>query len=239
MREPDKHYVSKMIVGGSTALIKDSEARDLITKNTSDISKNTENINSLNDHVKNKSNPHNVTAEQLGVSKSNIVDMIYPVGSIYMSVNNVSPATLFGGTWVQIQDKFLLASGQKYTNGNTGGSNTQILSTTNLPEHTHIIPEHRHNIDELNLYRIQIEKEENVNADSPGLYINAEGSNIFNRGMVPFRAGTGLSGGNEWVHTVASTTEYMPKTYSGSTGNGTAFSIMPPYLVVNIWQRTA
>ena len=31
---------------------------------------------------------------------STVVDLVYPVGSIYMSVNNANPSTLFGGTWV-------------------------------------------------------------------------------------------------------------------------------------------
>ena len=39
-----------------------------------------------------------------------LVDIIYPVGSIYMSTNNASPATLFGGSWTQIQGRFLLAA---------------------------------------------------------------------------------------------------------------------------------
>lgn len=233
------NYVSKMVVGGSTALIKDTEARDLIKENASNIDKNTTSINSLNEHVNNKSNPHNVTAEQLGVAKTNIVDMIYPVGSIYMSVNNASPSTLFGGTWVQIQDKFLLASGPNYTNGNTGGSDTHRLNANELPAHTHVIPEHSHKIDALNLDRIQMYKEDTISETTPGLYINAQGSYITDRGMVPFRAGTSLSSGNEWVHTVPSTTSWSQATTSGSTGNGQAFSTMPPYLVVNVWQRTA
>ena len=50
-------------------------------------------------------------------------NLIYPVGSIYMSTNNTSPAVLFGGKWEQIKDRFLLCSGNTYKNGTTGGNN--------------------------------------------------------------------------------------------------------------------
>ena len=40
-----------------------------------------------------------------------ILNIIYPVGSIYMSTNSTNPSTLFGGTWKQIKDRFLLACG--------------------------------------------------------------------------------------------------------------------------------
>lgn len=46
----------------------------------------------------------------------------YPVGSIYLSVNDTSPAELFGGTWEQLKDRFLLAAGDTYAVGNSGGS---------------------------------------------------------------------------------------------------------------------
>lgn len=49
---------------------------------------------------------------------------IYPVGSIYVSVSSISPASLFGGSWEQIQDRFLLAAGSTYGAGTTGGSTT-------------------------------------------------------------------------------------------------------------------
>lgn len=57
-------------------------------------------------------------------SDSSIVNLIYPVGSIYMSVNSTSPATLFGGTWVQLKDRFLLGAGDTYSNGSTSGAAT-------------------------------------------------------------------------------------------------------------------
>lgn len=68
-----------------------------------------------------------------------LADLIYPVGSIYMSVNSVNPATLFGGTWEQIQDKFLLASGSTYSAGATGGEAVHALTTSEMPSHGHNI----------------------------------------------------------------------------------------------------
>lgn len=62
---------------------------------------------------------------------------IYPVGSIYMSVNNVDPGLLFGGTWERIQDTFLLASGSTYAAGDTGGEAEHTLTTNEMPSHTH------------------------------------------------------------------------------------------------------
>ena len=58
----------------------------------------------------------------------------YPVGSIYLSVNNTNPGTIFGGTWEQIKDKFLLACGSTYANGSTGGEATHKLTNNELPK---------------------------------------------------------------------------------------------------------
>lgn len=64
-------------------------------------------------------------------------NLIYPVGSIYMSVNSTSPAILFGGTWEQLKDRFLLGAGNTYTNGKTGGSATITLNLNQIPSHNH------------------------------------------------------------------------------------------------------
>lgn len=63
--------------------------------------------------------------------KQQIIDMVYPVGSIYMSFENRNPETLFGGTWEKIEGKFLLGADSAHEVKNTG---TGILSLENIPQ---------------------------------------------------------------------------------------------------------
>ena len=62
---------------------------------------------------------------------------IYPVGSIYMSMNSTNPSTLFGGTWKQINDRFLYATTSGGTSGGTGGEATHKLTIAEMPQHAH------------------------------------------------------------------------------------------------------
>ncbi len=61
----------------------------------------------------------------------------YPIGSLYLSVINVNPANFFGGTWEQIKDLFLLACGDIYSAGSTGGEATHKLTVNEMPSHKH------------------------------------------------------------------------------------------------------
>ena len=66
------------------------------------------------------------------------IDSIYPVGSIYLSVNSTNPSTLFSGTtWEQIKDVFLLGAGNTYAGGTTGGEATHTLTIEEMPSHSH------------------------------------------------------------------------------------------------------
>ena len=71
------------------------------------------------------------------ILKENFLNLVYPVGSIYWSSKNTNPGTLFGGTWTQIKDRFILAAGDYYSNGATGGAATVTLSVSNMPSHSH------------------------------------------------------------------------------------------------------
>lgn len=71
-----------------------------------------------------------------------LADIIYPVGSVYISINNTNPQNLFGGTWKQIKDRFLLACGDTYFNGSTGGEATHVLTENEMPSHSHNTTNH-------------------------------------------------------------------------------------------------
>ncbi|EAX96885.1 hypothetical protein TVAG_133850 [Trichomonas vaginalis G3] len=72
---------------------------------------------------------------ELQTLKTQILQTLYPIGSIYTSMNSTNPATVLGfGTWKQIVDKFLYCAN---SSKETGGSKT--ISGENLPAHSHYI----------------------------------------------------------------------------------------------------
>lgn len=84
----------------------------------------------------------------------------HPVGSLYWSADSTDPGELFGGTWEQIKDEFIIAAGDTYTAGNHGGAATRevaivpagtigdrsiTLQVSNMPNHSHSMS-HTHTI---------------------------------------------------------------------------------------------
>ena len=135
-------------------------------------------------------------------------NLIYPVGSIYMSTDSTDPSLLFGGTWEQLENKFLLGAGSTYTAGDSGGSNTHTHTTSNHTLTVNEIPSHTHNI-------------YGGDGDVPDWF---GGSG--NPYGIKARSGTaydylGYTGGGQ-AHN------------HGNTGSS---SNMPPYLVVYMWKR--
>lgn len=58
-----------------------------------------------------------------------------PVGKMWASDDPTSPASIVGGTWEQIKDKFILAAGDTYAAGSTGGEAFHVLTKDELPEY--------------------------------------------------------------------------------------------------------
>ena len=140
----------------------------------------------------------------------------YPIGSIYLSVSEVSPASLFGGFWLRIKDAFLWASGDlvsiTYTKngvqvteslavGSKGGEATHTLTVGEMPTHNHHVNEGKATFD---------------------CSINAGGA------ANSVTVGDFSSGGGE-VMVLAHDTE--------NTGSSQPHNNMPPYYAVNAWVR--
>ena len=164
-----------------------------------------------------------VSAGTLKVGGKSLLDLVYPVGAVYMSLSSTSPATLFGGTWTAISGRFLLAANSTYAAASTGGAASHTLTTAQLPAHSHRVygstdatsVGHDHGIP-------------NIRSGASGEY-----------GAYAESWGYG-SGGRDL------TTDYVDITHihyvdvtSQTTGSGKAFSLLPPYMAVYMWRRTA
>ena len=157
----------------------------------------------------------------------------YPVGAIYMSTVSTSPAELFGGTWTQIKDKFLLAAGSTYTAGATGGAATVTLSSSQIGSHSHTFTakgsvtstftgtaaSHTHTYYMRNRTK---------NGTSGSDHAYASGTTSCTTGSTSITP----------KGTVTSTFTGSSATTS-STGGSSAHNNMPPYYTVYMWQRTA
>lgn len=152
-------------------------------------------------------------------NKNEIFDVIYPVGSIYMSVNYTNPSVLFGGTWEQIQDRFLLASGNTYSAGSTGGEATHTLTVNEMPSHNHS-PSNRHTAGSDTNYKRQFTTNLHTSSDSVGR--NTVGS-----------------GGSNYAMTAKTSSDITGVDYTSETGGSQPHNNMPPYLAVYVWKRVS
>lgn len=145
-----------------------------------------------------------------GMTVSQFVDMIYPVGSIYISSSATSPEMLFGGTWEQLKDRFLLGAGDSYAAGGTGGEENVTLTVEQLPEHYH----------------------SNSNKSTTGTWHDADGKT--SRAKVQTN-----ENGDVYTLTKAEQNGWIWGYNTGNVGGNQPHNNMPPYLAVYMWQRTA
>lgn len=161
--------------------------------------------------------PSSPTTNQLffqTVGSNFVLDNVYPVGSIYMNVNSTNPGTLFGGTWEQIQGRFLLGMSSSYPAGSHGGEATHTLATNEIPFHKH-----------------DIGQEGNTSMLLPTQYAVDDSSHA--------QYVTTLEGGNSGYFKSSVTWGGAIVTRGQTSPYGQAHNNMPPYLSVYIWKRTA
>ena len=189
-----------------------------------------------------------------------LISKVYPVGSIYMSVTNTNPGALFSGTtWQQIQGKFLLGASSGHAAGSTGGAETVTLTAAHLPAHTHTIPDHTHDVPDhvhtvpahghtatcadAGNHRHAIRRLAGAGAGDTRFAIQGSDDNVtFNSNYAGTHKHVVTVSDAPAASTVSSgacTTGSGGAGSTGSVGSGSAVGIMPPYLTVYMWQRTA
>lgn len=151
------------------------------------------------------------------------IDTVYPVGSIYLSVNNTNPSNLFGGTWEQIQDRFLLGAGSTYSAGSTGGEATHKLTVDEMPSHTHTPTTSTPNTDTYNQYAFTINR--HFSSSSTQRFAVDKGS------------GYTVMGANKSADDYGGNNDINQSLTTAPTGGSIAHNNLPPYLVVYMWKR--
>lgn len=90
--------------------------------------------------------------------KKVVLDTFCPVGKVYISVDNVDPSTLFGGTWKRIPGQYLMAGDPNSTMDHknigsyiAGGWDKKVSGTAinwnQMPQHNHMGRNYSHNWD--------------------------------------------------------------------------------------------
>lgn len=138
-----------------------------------------------------------------------LLDLLHPIGSIYMSAESTSPADLFGGTWERLVNRFLIGAGDTYELGEEGGAKS----------HTH---------GSLNLNNGSLEAMiGSANGDATKLGYTPGNWNATDVPYWEIQCGTAIRGTEATAHNTA---------VRGVTASG---SHIPPYVAINIWKRTA
>ena len=173
------------------------------------------------------------------LTAESILSMVYPVGSVYISVNDVSPEKFLGGTWIKIsQGRVLQGASGTQTAGTEVSAGLPNISVSQNGEHTHTRGSMNitgdvvmHGIGSCTVIRAATGAFYGSSTESS--YHRADcDSGSFSEGFIHFSAD------RTWTGSTSSAGAHSHGAYiTGITGNST--TVQPPALLVNIWKRTA
>ena len=171
----------------------------------------------LEDYLKNSMEDINNQLNTFNTFTESFLNLVYPIGAIYLSLNTTEPSTLFGGTWERLKDRFLLGAGDSYNIGDVGGEATHVLTTNEMPNHQHQLPFA-------------------ANDTADGASGQSQFNFIYGKGQTASAIGQKVEMYNSDANNQAEGNELAYMT--NKIGGGQAHNNMPPYLVVYMWKRT-
>ena len=155
-----------------------------------------------------------------------LLDIFYPIGSIYQSTKSIDPNNVIGGTWQKIEGRFLFASSSTYSIGNEGGSDKNILIANNIP-----LLSVSTKINQTSLKGAFA----NFAAQSSGQGPTASG--ICEVYLAGEYGGYGTSKANMNDSVRIDATHSHTATSTAGNSSPQAINNMPPYKVINMWER--
>ena len=169
------------------------------------------------------------------------LDSVYPVGSIYISVNDsFNPNDVFPGTWVSFGKGRTLVGVDRsdlefQSSEDTGGEKTHTLTVEELPAHDHgAITTVKSKSLTGKVWNFAGQGASNGPGNSTsGVFSKGGDANCFYPSAT--KTATGISDG----FTLDATHNHTASTVVGNTGSGTAHNNMMPYITVYMWKRTA
>lgn len=174
---------------------------------------------------------------------------LYPVGSIYMSVNATNPSALFGGGWQALDEgRVLIGANSTYSAGSKGGEATHTLTASEMPAHAHTGTAssegaHTHTRGSQNItgsHGGHAYKVGSPTGDPNGCFVGTSTGNggAGKDGNVGVYR-TDFDASQAWTGESSSAGAHTHAVSVGNTGGGAAHNNMPPYLSVYMWKRVA
>lgn len=136
---------------------------------------------------------------EYGLGGKELIDRIYPVGSIYISTSSTfNPQNVWGGTWKKTADgRCLIGANDTYPLGSTGGEAAHYLTGNEMPPHGHSGGKvYNYNLSNTGIAASSIEKygeqflyiDQSSSTASNILHTNAEGGGASHNNMQPYLA---------------------------------------------------
>ena len=178
------------------------------------------------------------------------LDKTYPVGSIFINLNPIDPASILGGgVWERLDEgRVLIGANNSYESGSTGGEFNHVITAGEMASHTHNATADRTTGHTHTRGTMEI-----TGAVGFSCYVDDEEDHTYGAFKRTTYSGNRMGGGYEdtvrhgfqfkasdsWTGATDTSGAHGHTVTVDEAGGNVAMSLMQPYLAVYMWKRIA